>query len=252
MEPGEHPPTQVQEHPPTQQANPRSSRGRSSGTPNYRNDILINIVEQQLPQGLEAWRNVACLYQSAANENELRRGEDIRDNWIRKLCNNFKKPTGKPGDLTDRIYRCLAIEHRIQRRASAAILGASSGESENDNDIGSRNSDDFSYGGGGDYDNEVAAAYARANEPADAESNEELLGVAGVARSPIPNFIGGRPNVVTTVVRHRGAGQGGQEEDSRGAPGVSTVEGGHGPRRSPSSFASSRGGEQKVEKLHQS
>ena len=102
---------QPQEHPPKQQANPRS-RGRSSGTPNYRNDVLINIVEQQLPQGLEAWRNVACLYQNASKENELRRGEDIRDNWVRKLC--------KSGDLTDRIYRCLAIERWIQRRASAA------------------------------------------------------------------------------------------------------------------------------------
>ena len=61
----------------------------------------------------------------------------------------------------------------------------------------------------------------------------------GVARSPVPNFIGGRPNVVTTVARRRGAGQGGQEEDSRGAPGVSTAPP---PRRSPSSLASSRGG----------
>ncbi len=134
---------QPEEHPPTQQVNPRS-RGRSSGTANYRNDILINIVEQQLPQGLEAWRNVASLYQNASNENELHRGDDIRDNWVRKLCNNFKKPTGKPGDLTDRIYCCLAIERRIQRRVSAAILGASSGESENENDLGSKDSDDFS------------------------------------------------------------------------------------------------------------
>jgi hypothetical protein len=52
--------------------------------------MLINIVKEQLPQGLEAWRNVATLYQSAANKKELRRGEDIRDNWVRKLCNNFK------------------------------------------------------------------------------------------------------------------------------------------------------------------
>jgi hypothetical protein len=145
-------------------------------------------------------------------------------------------------------------------------LGASSGESENENDLGSRDSDDFSYGGGGDYDNEVAAANARANEPVDAESNEELLGVAAVARSPVPNFIGDRPtNVVTTVSRRGGrAGQGGQG-DSRGAPGVSTVEGGRGdgqgdgsvsqasgrgtvPRRSPSSFASSRGGGAKSRK----
>ena len=33
--------------------------GRSVGVPNYRNDILINVVEEYLPQGLEAWREVA-------------------------------------------------------------------------------------------------------------------------------------------------------------------------------------------------
>ena len=33
--------------------------GRSVGVPNYRNDILINVVEEYLPQGLEAWRGVA-------------------------------------------------------------------------------------------------------------------------------------------------------------------------------------------------
>ncbi len=33
--------------------------GRSVGVPNYRNDILINVVEEYLTQGLEAWRRVA-------------------------------------------------------------------------------------------------------------------------------------------------------------------------------------------------
>jgi len=33
--------------------------GRSVGVPNYRNDILINVFEEYLPQGLEAWRWVA-------------------------------------------------------------------------------------------------------------------------------------------------------------------------------------------------
>ena len=33
--------------------------GRSGGVPNYRNDILINVVEEYLPQGLEAWRGDA-------------------------------------------------------------------------------------------------------------------------------------------------------------------------------------------------
>jgi hypothetical protein len=31
--------------------------------PNYKNDILIDIVKRMLPQGLEAWREVALAYQ---------------------------------------------------------------------------------------------------------------------------------------------------------------------------------------------
>ena len=48
---------------------------------------------------------------------------------MRKLWNNFKKPTGKPGELRDRIFHCISIERRIQDAAIAAILGVSSAES---------------------------------------------------------------------------------------------------------------------------
>ena len=69
--------------------------GRSGGVPNYKNDILIEVVELYLPQGLEAWRAVALAYQRESMETVLRRGEDLRDNWNKKLCNCMQKPTGK-------------------------------------------------------------------------------------------------------------------------------------------------------------
>ena len=70
--------------------------------------------ELYLPRGLEAWREVAVAYQREPMEATLRRGEDLRDKWNRKLCNRMHKPTGKPGALTDRIFRCIEIERRIQ------------------------------------------------------------------------------------------------------------------------------------------
>ena len=97
---------------------------RSGGVLNYRNDILINVVEEYLPQGLEGWRGVALANQRESMETVLRRGEDLWDNWPKKLCNRMQKPTGKPGENTDRIFRCIAIERRIQDEAAAAILGA--------------------------------------------------------------------------------------------------------------------------------
>ena len=43
--------------------NSQTRAGRPIGAPNYKNDILIEIVELYLPQGLEAWRAVALAYQ---------------------------------------------------------------------------------------------------------------------------------------------------------------------------------------------
>jgi hypothetical protein len=201
-----------QEAPPPQQAN-QHPRGHSSGVPNYRNDILVNIVEQQLPQGTEAWRNVALLYQNALNRT---RGENICDNWVRKLCNNFKKPTGRPHNNLDRIFCCLKIERQIQRKGNAAILGATSDDSDHDNNIGSRESDNFSLGSGFNNNPEVAAATSQnddGNWLADKQANSEEAEVVDAATvrpvnancvcsQSLPTFIGGRPsgNVATGSV----------------------------------------------------
>ena len=48
----------------------------------------------------------------------------------------MQKPTGKPGANTDRIFRCIAIERRIQDEAAAAILGADLAESAHSRDDG--------------------------------------------------------------------------------------------------------------------
>jgi hypothetical protein len=65
--------------------------------PNYKNDILIDIVKSILPQGLEAWLLVAAMYQHKSGETTLCCGEDLCNNWNKKLCNRMQKPTGKPG-----------------------------------------------------------------------------------------------------------------------------------------------------------
>ena len=126
--------------------------GRPPGARNYQYTVLIDIVERLLPQGLEGWREVALEYQRELDEPVLCRGEDVRDNWVKKLCKNMKKPTGTPGDLRDRHFRCLRIERRIQDRANAAILGVNSAESSHRDDDGTKSSDDD------DDDGAVAAA----------------------------------------------------------------------------------------------
>ena len=110
------------------------------GAVNYRNKILIDIIERLLPPGLEDWREVALEYQRESTEMILCHGEDVHDSWVKKLCKNTKKPTGKPNNILDRHFRCLAIERPIQDRANAAILGVDSTESNHDNNDGSKES----------------------------------------------------------------------------------------------------------------
>ena len=78
---------------------------------NYQNNILIPIVERILPNGAKAWHLVAIVYNEGSSEQELYSEEDLHNIWVRKLCNNFKKPTGSIGDIMDRIHQCIEIEH---------------------------------------------------------------------------------------------------------------------------------------------
>ena len=163
--------------------------GRSGGVPNYKNDILIEVVELYLPRGLEAWREVALAYQRESMETVLRRGEDLRDNWNKKLCNRMQKPTGKPGVNTDRIFRCIEIEHRIQDEAAAAILGAESAEFAHSRDDGDSALsevilDEVGNDGDEEEDEEVVAVNA-----AD-EENAVVVAIVRPRPQSLPAFIG--------------------------------------------------------------
>ncbi len=73
-------------------------------------DILINIVDACHPTGIEGWKIVATEYQQASKEPTLHAAQDIRKHWTKKLCNNYKKPTGKSGDITDWVRHCIHID----------------------------------------------------------------------------------------------------------------------------------------------
>ena len=119
----------------------------------------------------------------------------------------MQKPTGKPGVLSDRIYRCIAIERRIQDEANAAILGADSAESGHSGEDGdallqviAENSSDYDGNYGDGEDEEVAAVNVEvaAVNAADENANENAVAVATVRPRPqsLPAFIGGGVGVL--------------------------------------------------------
>ena len=85
---------------------------RRRGSKNYKNDVLIDIVAKFLPNGELGWKTVAVAYQEQSREEVLRDHADIKKHWIKKLCNEMKKPTGATGENNDRIARCIAIKKK--------------------------------------------------------------------------------------------------------------------------------------------
>lgn len=117
---------------------------KKTGVNNYRNDILIDMIESIKPSGAEAWKQVAVLYQNAANEAELRDSDDIKRHWTQKLCNGFKKSTGRSRSDKDRILRCLNIQHKIMDASAASmyVLEGETSGSEDDRDEGDSAADE--------------------------------------------------------------------------------------------------------------
>jgi hypothetical protein len=143
------------------------------------------------------------LYLNAANKRDICRGEDIREDWVRKLCNNFKKLTGRPSNYSDQIFCCLKVECQIHRKENAAILGATSGELDHDNNIGSRELDNFALGSSFDDNSKVAAATAQNDDGdhlADKQANSEEVEVVDAATVCPVNANHVRPQSLLTFI----------------------------------------------------
>ena len=65
------------------------SRGRKAGAQNYKNNLLISIVERELPTGSEGWAVVAGLYKEASGEALFRDRSDLRNHWFEKTVQFF-------------------------------------------------------------------------------------------------------------------------------------------------------------------
>jgi hypothetical protein len=83
---------------------------RREGSVNYKNEVLIKIVSDILPNGEYRWQAVALAYLNETKEKDARNTNDMKKHWIKNLCNNMKKPMGRTGGNDDRAHRCMAIE----------------------------------------------------------------------------------------------------------------------------------------------
>ena len=80
---------------------------------NYKNELLINMVADVLPNGEYGWQTVALAYQEHSKEEIMLDSADMKKHWIKVLCNGMKKPRGRTGEAGNRIHWCMAIEKKI-------------------------------------------------------------------------------------------------------------------------------------------
>ena len=101
-----------------------------AGAKNYKNDVLIPIIAEILPNEEYGWEAIALAYQDQTRESTKQDTNDLKWHWIHNLCQSMKKPMGKLGENTDRVLRCIAIEQKIMDKTYSGMLGIE----ENDNE----------------------------------------------------------------------------------------------------------------------
>jgi hypothetical protein len=105
----------------------------TNGAVNYKNDLLINIISEILPNGDYEWQDVSFAYPEQSKEEIPRNTDDLKRHWMKTICNKMKKkPMGKPGrGVNDRIYQGISIEKKILNKTHLGMLGLSTDNKDN-------------------------------------------------------------------------------------------------------------------------
>ena len=107
------------------------TKGRSAGVPNYKNDLLINVIEAILPDGPLQWRTVATRYKEASGEADERDPHDLKRHFTtsKNMCDNGKKKTGSSAPKPT-VARCQEIWRKMLAKSSATNCGGNPSDSE--------------------------------------------------------------------------------------------------------------------------
>ena len=67
--------------------------------PQYKNDILLSILEKVLPANVNDWEAVCSEYQTKSGEDSLRDVDSVKRHFNEKLWNKHQKATGESNKL---------------------------------------------------------------------------------------------------------------------------------------------------------
>ncbi len=108
-----------------------ASKGRKSGVPNYKKDVLLNIVASLLPVSTLDWENVVTRYRETTGEIFTREAGEVKRTFLQnnKMCNRGVKPTGNSG-ANSSVLRAQKIYAKILAKQESINLNANSEDDE--------------------------------------------------------------------------------------------------------------------------
>jgi hypothetical protein len=101
---------------------------RKKGSVNYKNNLLVKIIEEILPSSELGWEAVVIAYQGRSNEEAKQDTTNIKKHWMKNLCNGMKKVTVWTGENVNRICWCISIKKKIMKKTHLVFLGLLSDE----------------------------------------------------------------------------------------------------------------------------
>ena len=91
-----------------------TAKGKRAGTPNYKNEILLSLIDHYLPAGAEQWKIVAMKYQELSKETSLEIMMTSRDT---SMISCAKRISDRPESTTSRaLFRLLLVLKRSRER----------------------------------------------------------------------------------------------------------------------------------------
>mmetsp|Transcript_11817 Transcript_11817/g.26251 ORF Transcript_11817/g.26251 Transcript_11817/m.26251 type:complete len:193 (+) Transcript_11817:172-750(+) len=117
--------------PPVTETVPKATR-RGRGSCNYKQAILLKVIDAILPSGQVAWLKVAERYHVLSGELLARQPEDVKRYFMEKCCDKGKKPTDTSGpsptiEEAQRIYRKILSKNSMRDHGGGGSGSSTSG-----------------------------------------------------------------------------------------------------------------------------
>jgi hypothetical protein len=155
---------------------------KPAGVKRYNFEKLYQAVELHKPVNSDEWARTAATYQALTEEVAPRSGEDIKRQWVEKLCNGFKKVTGE-SSASAFVTKCQKLQLKIDKSYNHQVMGASSDSDDYDDMLFVNNCDDD------DDDNDFGATSNAADGHYNAAEETSAIGGGDFLSPPLPVLI---------------------------------------------------------------